>query len=355
MPEIRPGFIAGYLGQDLPDSLKLVPAPPAENTAAFAEDEAVHRASQRLRGTARDTLAMADADLGFPHAASTFTCALGVPITQERSPYLYQLLRRSMTDAVLTTYAAKDRYKRARPFVHYDEGTCAPADEPRLRGDGSYPSGHTSIGWAWALILTELAPERADALLARGRAFGESRLVCNYHWHSDVLEGRVVGAATVAKLHANPAFTEELTAAATEIAKLRQSGQAPNADCAAEAAALSIRIDDAPQLANPAAVNCSAQGGRQVVERDPAGGELGVCLFEDNRQCEEWALLRGHCPAGGLRVTGYATPAARYCAITGGRYAITGRSGAADEQGTCTLPGGKVCDADAYQRGACGA
>ena len=47
-----------------------------------------------------------------------------------------------------------------------------------------------------------------------------------------------------------------------------------------------------PQLANPASVNCAAQGGRHVVERAPAGGELGVCLFEDNRQCEEWALLR---------------------------------------------------------------
>ena len=107
------------------------------------------------------------------------------------------------------------------------------------------------------------------------------------------------------------------------------------------------------QLANPASVNCAAQGGRHVVERAPGGGELGVCLFEDNRQCEEWALLRGHCPTGGFRVTGYATPAARYCAITGGRYAITGRSGAADEQGTCTLPEGKSCDAEEYYWGTC--
>jgi len=110
-----------------------------------------------------------------------------------------------------------------------------------------------------------------------------------------------------------------------------------------------------PQLANPAAVNCAQQGGRHVVERGPDGGEFGVCLFEDNRQCEEWALLRGQCPVGGLRVTGYATPAARYCAITGGRYAITGRSGAADEQGTCTAPDGRSCDAAAYYAGTCAA
>lgn len=108
----------------------------------------------------------------------------------------------------------------------------------------------------------------------------------------------------------------------------------------------------APQVANPASAHCVEQGGRHVAERGP-GGELGVCLFEDNRQCEEWALLRGQCPAGGLRVTGYATSAARYCAITGGRYAITARSGAADEGGTCTLPNGASCGADAYYRGTC--
>src|SRR5262245_12271968 len=109
------------------------------------------------------------------------------------------------------------------------------------------------------------------------------------------------------------------------------------------------------QLANPASVNCAEQGGRHVAERTPAGGEFGVCLFEDNRQCEEWALLRGHCPVGGRRVTGYATPAARYCAITGGSYAVTARSGAEDEQGTCTLPDGTSCAADAYYAGTCAA
>ncbi len=50
------------------------------------------------------------------------------------------------------------------------------------------------------------------------------------------------------------------------------------------------------------------------------GGEIGVCLFEDNRQCEEWALLRGECRQGGIRVAGYDTTEERHCAIRGGRY-----------------------------------
>jgi putative hemolysin len=98
------------------------------------------------------------------------------------------------------------------------------------------------------------------------------------------------------------------------------------------------------QLANPASQNCMVRGGALQIERRPDGGQFGVCVFADNRQCEEWALFHGECPADGLRVTGYLTPASRYCAITGGRYA---------EPGTCTLPGGKTCDAEAFWAGTC--
>lgn len=108
-----------------------------------------------------------------------------------------------------------------------------------------------------------------------------------------------------------------------------------------------------PQLANPASVNCVQQGGRLTIERRPDGAEFGVCFFTDNYQCEEWALLRGECPRTGLRVTGFATPAGRYCAITGGRYSVGSVPGAIPERGTCTLPNGNSCAADAYYAGTC--
>jgi putative hemolysin len=97
------------------------------------------------------------------------------------------------------------------------------------------------------------------------------------------------------------------------------------------------------QLANPASQNCVARGGTLQIEKRPDGGQYGVCVFVDNYQCEEWALFRGECPVGGLRLTGYLTAAARYCAITGGRPSDT----------ACVLPGGKTCDASAYFAGTC--
>jgi putative hemolysin len=110
------------------------------------------------------------------------------------------------------------------------------------------------------------------------------------------------------------------------------------------------------EIANPASQNCVEQGGTLTLETRDDGGQYGVCGFEDNRQCEEWALLRGDCPVGGVKVTGYVTDAARYCAITGGTYAVDeeATSSAGEEQGTCTLPDGQTCDVYDYYNGACG-
>jgi len=239
VPEIRPGMLAGYLQPEaLPNSLALLPPPPAVGSAALALDEEVSTKALALRGTPRWALAAEDAVLKFPEAAGTFSCALGAPVTEQDTPHLYMLLRRSMTDAGLSTYAAKNNYLRVRPFMVNKEPTCTPDEEGHLMKDGSYPSGHTALGWAWALILTEIAPDREDAILARGRAFGESRVICNVHWYSDVVEGRLMGSATVARLHADPAFRKDLDAARAEYAAVRAKGLQPSRDCKAEAEAL---------------------------------------------------------------------------------------------------------------------
>jgi acid phosphatase (class A) len=243
VPEIRPGILAGYLKPEvLPNSLALIPPPPAAGSAALALDEEVSRKAIALQGTPRWALATEDADLRFPSAAGTFSCALSIPITEKDTPHLYMLLRRTLADAGLSTYRAKNQYQRRRPFMVNGEPICTAEEEEGLRKDGSYPSGHTAIGWAWALILTEIAPEQVDAILARGRAFGESRVVCNVHWHSDVVEGRFIGAAAVARLHADTAFRAELKAAKAEYKAARAGGLKPTRDCQAEADALAQHL-----------------------------------------------------------------------------------------------------------------
>ena len=233
------GLLNGYLDRKtLPNSLALLPKPPAQGSADYAADLAAYTSTRSLRGTARWDLAAADAILQFPQAASGFACTLDVPISPEQTPHLNTLLRRTLTDAGLSTYGAKQNYQRKRPFVVQGTSTCTPADETHLANDGSYPSGHTAVGWAWALVLSEIAPDRSDALLARGYAFGQSRMICGAHWQSDVNAGRLLGAATVARLHADPIFVTQMAAAKAEIADAKAKGLHAGGNCQAQAAAL---------------------------------------------------------------------------------------------------------------------
>ena len=89
------------------------------------------------------------------------------------------------------------------------------------------------------------------------------------------------------------------------------------------------------QIANPASQNCIDKGGELELKQDSNGGAYGVCFFEDNRQCEEWALMRGDCPDGGVKITGYDNEGQIFCAISGGEVDM--------QDFTCLMPNGDQC------------
>lgn len=232
----RPGYVIGYLKpEELPSGQAFLPPPPAVGSAALAADEEAYKSTRELRDTPRWAMATKDADLTFPNAAEIFSCALGMPISQETTPHLNMLIRRVRADASRANDKAKDLYKRKRPYLAHGDASCTPQEKHK---DDSYPSGHSSIGWAWALVLAEIAPDRADAIFARGLAFGESRVVCGVHWRSDIEAGRVVGASAVSRLHADPVFAAQLELARKEIEAARGAGAKSPLDCAVEAKAL---------------------------------------------------------------------------------------------------------------------
>lgn len=226
----------GYLPKGAtPDSLLINPLPPAPGSAAQARDDAAAEAALKLRGTPRFAQATIDAELTGQDVADVFSCAAGFVISEATTPRLNALLRKSMPDLAFSVYPTKRKFMRPRPFMVNNAPTCTPQDEDRLRRDGSYPSGHSSLGYGWALILAEVVPDRAGQLVARGRAFADSRRVCNVHWLSDTEEGMIVASAAVARLHGEPTFLADLKRAKVEVAKARTKLPAP--DCARENAA----------------------------------------------------------------------------------------------------------------------
>lgn len=216
--EIMPDLLHGYLKEEeMPNSLKLLEPPPEHVSTAFEFDLEYAKKAIKSKDKIRFMQAAADADLSFPAAVKSFESTLGIEISEAKTPKLYLLMRRVMTDAGLSTYAAKNYYNRERPFMVTKTKTCTPEQEEVLSKVGSFPSGHAAVGWAWALVFSEIFPYNERMILKRGYDFGESRIVCNAHWHSDVEMGRVMGRAIVDRLRDNSVFKEDLAIAKKEV------------------------------------------------------------------------------------------------------------------------------------------
>lgn len=215
------------------DGVRILAPPPAAGTPLAEADREIFERTRALRGTARWRLAQSDVK---SEAFEHYACALGVQLTPESAPVLWRLLDGASAGALVGE--VKTHYGRPRPYLGRQAPICE-AKTAHLAANPDYPSGHAAGGWVEALILAELAPDRASEILARGRAFGESRVVCGSHSASAVQAAFMAGSAVVAGLHGQPQFRSDLDAARAELARVRATAPAPDpAACRAEAAAL---------------------------------------------------------------------------------------------------------------------
>ncbi|MBD3818870.1 MAG: phosphatase PAP2 family protein [Brevundimonas diminuta] len=226
----------GYLtAENTPNAANFLPPPPAEGSLREQADIAAYRAMRSLEGSERWAIARADNEIETPGAPRAFDCALGFKFEPEQMPTLTLLMGKMLGDLEMIQTPAKKGYFRKRPFVVEPLPTCI-APETWLAASGSYPSGHSALGWAWSLVLAELAPDRADAILRRGLAYGESRAVCGVHYPSDVEAGRIVGATIVTRLKADPAFQADFAKAKEEFDAARAAATEATAACPASLA-----------------------------------------------------------------------------------------------------------------------
>jgi len=50
-------------------------------------------------------------------------------------------------------------------------------------------------------------------------------------------------------------------------------------------------------MTNPSSVYCNEHNGRSVIRTASDGSQLGVCVFADGKECDEWKYFRGECSA----------------------------------------------------------
>ena len=223
----------GYLdAASAPDTTVILPHAPVKGTARYEADRKIFLRTRKLNGSARWQMAVNDDDYFDPAVAKDFTCALGATINPTDEPHLTALITRMGADLGRAGRDAKNFNKRKRPFL-IDKGKTCVAITPAFAKSFDYPSGHSTYSWGLGLVLVEIAPDRATQVLARARAYGESRVVCGVHNASAVDAGRTEASIVIAALHSSAEFRADLDAARTELAAARAKATPP-ANCDAE-------------------------------------------------------------------------------------------------------------------------
>lgn len=232
---------AGYLQTGDFNVIAIIQPAPVAGSARYEADRQIFKETRNLRNTARWAMAVGDVHTDQSSLMHDFGCAMGVSLDPVEAPHLMQLLTRASADTARQTNMAKNYFKRLRPFQIDAGPICEPATAVATSYD--YPSGHATLGWTWASILAELMPDRATQILARGRAFGESRIVCGVHNASAVAAARLSASSTLARVRASAEYQADFAAARAELDGLRQSQTAlTSAVCSEEQKLVAMNI-----------------------------------------------------------------------------------------------------------------
>ncbi len=234
----------GYLtAADVPEVARIVPPAPETSDPRFAADMALYWKTRTLEGSPRWALAQSDDNVTIAGIFRAFRCALGVTVTQENAPKVFALVSRANLDSRAAANYLKDLYKHKRPFQVAPADVCVSAEgKAALEKNPDYPSGHTTASWETGLVLAELAPDAATGILARARAFGESRVICGVHNLSAVQAGWMTATSIFAAQNASAAFRADVEAARGELAALRKAAKSAPEGCASDAEVLSKSI-----------------------------------------------------------------------------------------------------------------
>lgn len=209
--------------EQLPDLIRCLPAPPEFDSPEFANDMMRYAwGKQQRTDSLRAEIAKRDAVWSFEALLAELSVPFGLNISREETPEIWNLMETSLVTTDAMRVAPKAFYHRQRPFERFDDKMLTD-EENDLRGEGSYPSGHTMRGWTASLLLAEINPAAAEAIYARGWMYCESRVIVGAHWQSDVDVSRVAASIAFAALHTSPAFLDQMKKAQDEFIKKTSS------------------------------------------------------------------------------------------------------------------------------------
>lgn len=189
----------------------ILPPPPAKGSVQERAELAELAVMERTRTLA--DLASAKSD-GKTKSASIFSSAIGPRFDLDRLPQTEILMDMVRSSEKSAADRAKDYFRRPRPWIiNPSIRSCSRNDNPL----SSYPSGHTTMAFSMGAILGRLIPDHAPAILARAARYGESRVVCEVHYRSDITAGVALGLIVAERLMTKPAFEAQFKRSQAEL------------------------------------------------------------------------------------------------------------------------------------------
>ena len=221
-----------YITLEQVDFMHLLAPPPAPGTAEQQRDIAAVLTMRANASEAERERAIADAEI----TPYRFADVLGPNFRESKLPKTNAFFAHVLESIGPLIGAGKNYWHHDRPFVMdsnvdsptdmikgvcNDKGPGSPPTALCPRGiNYSYPSGHSTYGTVVATLLGEMIPEKRDALLLRGRQYGDSRVINGVHFPTDVESGRIEGAVMVVLMMQNERFRADLAEAKAELRKV---------------------------------------------------------------------------------------------------------------------------------------
>ena len=201
----------------LPQLINIMPPPPSFDSPEFANDVVRYGwGKQQRQDKERVELAIADAEWDdHTKLYAQWKDAFGLEITETGTPEIWKLMETSLATTDPMRKEIKAFYHRQRPFERFDDSMPS-HEEDNLRGEGSYPSGHSLRGWGISLLLAQIAPSRADEIFSRGWDYCNSRVIVGAHWQSDVDASRTAASIGFCALQGSEAFITQMKKAQQE-------------------------------------------------------------------------------------------------------------------------------------------
>ena len=197
-----------------PDGTEWIVPPPEFTSGEFANDFYFYQWGKKERET-EWSAEQAVWDEGVDIAKVYGTC-LGFQLTKETTPEIIKLAEAACTDATQANKLVKNYYQRVRPFAVFKEQSLIPEADDEEANTFSYPSGHASRGWMYALVLATVAPECTEKLMSRARLYALYRVVCGHHWKSDIDASLMLIAGVFANVVVTEGYQEQLKKARAE-------------------------------------------------------------------------------------------------------------------------------------------